>query len=146
MLSWGLLPLRLLCCVPLSGEHSPSGLKAGVRAPEIAHTPRGAAGPERCLRSRFFTLFFSSCACSFLVLCAPFGGQHSNPKGARDAKCPSRHRGGARLADQSARTTCLSEIRRCRRRRARSSSPFSLHFVVSSVDYAGFQIARSSPL
>ncbi|KAJ1201642.1 hypothetical protein NDU88_005448 [Pleurodeles waltl] len=45
---WGLLPLRLLCCVPLSGEHSPSSLKAGVRVLETTHDPRDSAAFRCC--------------------------------------------------------------------------------------------------
>ncbi|KAJ1131239.1 hypothetical protein NDU88_009578 [Pleurodeles waltl] len=71
--TWGLLPLRLLCCVPLSGEHSPSGLKAGVRALEIAHAPRGAAGLWHCLPVTFF-FFFSVAALAAFRCCARLRG------------------------------------------------------------------------
>ncbi|KAJ1154662.1 hypothetical protein NDU88_007405 [Pleurodeles waltl] len=50
--NWGLLPLRLLCCVPLSGEHSPSSLKAGVRVLKTTHAPRDAAAFRCCARLR----------------------------------------------------------------------------------------------
>ncbi|KAJ1204040.1 hypothetical protein NDU88_007821 [Pleurodeles waltl] len=48
------------------------------------------------------------------------------------------------LQIRAPRATCLSEVRRYRRRRARSSSPFPLHSCMSSGDDAGFQIAHSS--
>ncbi|KAJ1192411.1 hypothetical protein NDU88_001718 [Pleurodeles waltl] len=143
---WGLLPLRLLCCVPLTGDHGPSGLKAGVVC-DLCHTRPTWCCQAGALPPVLLFFFFLHCACSVSVLCAPSGQQHSTPKGIRDARCPLRQRGGARLVDQSAlHHLPIGGLTQSPPRRARrSSSSFSPLFVRAVEDDAGSQMARSSP-
>ncbi|KAJ1209608.1 hypothetical protein NDU88_004982 [Pleurodeles waltl] len=72
-------------------------LEVGVCVCRTKHAPRGAAGQERCLLSRFS----DAATCSFLLrVRLPNDG--SSLTGLRDSEGPYRQRGGARLTTQSA--------------------------------------------
>ncbi|KAJ1108447.1 hypothetical protein NDU88_005823 [Pleurodeles waltl] len=101
----------------------------GSALPQATCQPRPAGSTKK---TRAHTALAAFLCCAFQATAQPLDG-------VRDAKCPSRQGGGARLASQSA--PCHLPVRG-----PTLSAPPGMELLLTAGDDEGFRMARSSPL